>query len=160
MLEARTYVTKSGRQWYGIWVPQQPREWRKRKIVFPDIAESPQFFLDTTGAVVNGDCYWMAFDDDAPPETLSLVLAVANSSFAVAYYDATCGNRLYAGRRRFITQYVKQFPIPRVSGEELLAIHRLVERLRKAPTERAQLEIELDKRVWNAFGLSIEESWR
>ena len=47
---------------------------------------------------------------------ISLILAVANSSFAVEFYDAVCGNRLYSGRRRFITQYVKRFPLPRLAA--------------------------------------------
>ena len=141
-------------------MPQQPADWPKRKVVFPDIAESPQFFLDTSGAVVNGDCYWMSFDDAVEPELISLVLAVGNSSFAVQFYDAVCGNRLYAGRRRFITQYVKRFPLPRLAAADRTAVHERVEVLRALPQEedarRAQLETELDVLVRRAFGLREE----
>jgi len=40
------------------------------------------------------------------------MLAVANSTFAEAFYDYRFHNKLYAGRRRYITQYVKEFPLP------------------------------------------------
>lgn len=159
-LEGRSYVIEAGRQWFEVWVPQQPSDWPKRKVVFPDIAESPRFFLDTSGAIVNGDCYWMAFEDAVAPELISLVLAVANSSFALEFYDAVCGNRLYAGRRRFITQYVKRFPLPRLSPGRRMEIHERVEMVRALPASdrqrRLELEAELDSLVWRAFGL-LEE---
>ncbi len=110
-LASRKYLEKAGRNWFEIWVPQRPSDWPKRKIVFPDIAESPRFLLDTSKAIVNGDCYWMALGDEVA-DLAYLLLAVGNSSFATRYYDAVCGNRLYAGRRRFITQYVRTFPLP------------------------------------------------
>ena len=159
-LAGRAYVLKAGRAWYEIWVPQQPSDWRKPKLVFPDISEAPRFFLDTSGAVVNGDCYWMSLENDVNPEFASLLLAVANSSFAVAFYDAVCGNRLYAGRRRFITQYVKRFPIPRIDATTARALHELVERLRDLPESeeevRERLEAEVDALVWQGFGLREE----
>lgn len=159
-LEGRPYVIEAGRQWFEIWVPQQPADWPKRKVVFPDIAESPQFFLDTSGAIVNGDCYWIALDDDAEPELASLILAVGNSSFVVEFYDAVCGNRLYAGRRRFITQYVKRFPLPKLDVAERAEIHKRVETLRSLPEDeeqrRQELEAELDSLVWRAFGVREE----
>jgi adenine-specific DNA-methyltransferase len=154
-LEGRTYVIEGGRQWFEIWVPQDPAAWSKTKIVFPDISDVPRFFLDKTGAIVNGDCYWMTFGDDADPEVISLMLAVANSTFAVAFYDTVCGNRLYAGRRRFITQYVKRFPIPKVGDEARAEIHKLVCELVEGTVEDASsAETMLDTLIWTAFGLT------
>ena len=162
-LMARKYVIEAGRAWYEIWVPQQPAEWAKPKIVFPDISDTPRFFLDTSGAIVNGDCYWMALREECSPELTSLVLAVANSSFALKFYDAVCGNRLYAGRRRFITQYVKLFPIPTLDAARRQSVHSLVQSLRElssgAQEKRKRLEAELDALVWEGFG-QREEVWR
>ena len=45
-LSRRRYVADSGREWYEIWVPHNPKEWSLPKIVFPDIAAQPRFFLD------------------------------------------------------------------------------------------------------------------
>lgn len=111
-LRSRRYVTEGGRQWFEIWVPQRPHMWASPKIVFPDISEEPRFALDRTKAVVNGDCYWISLEDVGSEDLAYLMLAVANSELAVQFYDAVCGNRLYSGRRRWITQYVSRFPIP------------------------------------------------
>jgi hypothetical protein len=160
-LEGRTYVIEAGREWFEVWVAHQPADWSKLKIVFPDISDVPKFFLDDSGAIVNGDCYWMAFEEDADPHLISLMLAVGNSTFATAFYDAVCGNRLYAGRRRFITQYVKRFPIPEVGPNAAARIHSLVEKLRLTEpesAEREQLENELDVDVWAAFGLRVGQT--
>ena len=111
-LSARKYLIDAGRQWFEIWVAQQPRQWRRPKIVWPDISEHPKFFLDDSGAVVNGDCYWLTLRDGFEDDWLYLILAVANSEIATQYYDFVFCNKLYAGRRRFMTQYVADFPLP------------------------------------------------
>jgi len=53
-LESREYLKKANRYWYEIWVPQNPALWKNRKIIFRDIVETPQFWLDESGAIVNG----------------------------------------------------------------------------------------------------------
>lgn len=115
-LAGRKYLTDSGREWFEIWVPQRPNLWRVPKVVFPDISERPRFALDRSGAVVNGDCYWMSLADlgvDGAAERLAyLLMGVANSALGLRFYDAVCGNRLYSGRRRWITQYVSRLPLP------------------------------------------------
>jgi methylase of polypeptide subunit release factors len=152
-LENREYVIEAGRKWYEIWVPQDPSAWAYPKIVFPDISETPKFFLDTSGAIVNGDCYWGTVDMDHDGETVCLLLAVANSSLAVKFYDAACGNKLYASRRRFMTQYVNRFPIPKRSAATGRIVE-LVNRLLERPIDTVALDDELDSLVWRAFGLT------
>lgn len=111
-LNGRSYVKKANRNWYEIWVPQNPDAWNHRKIVFRDISEQPQFWIDDTGAVVNGDCYWIDIYPNVLEDNIYLALAVANSSFIEKYYDYKFNNKLYSGKRRYQTQYVEQFPIP------------------------------------------------
>lgn len=41
-----------------------------------------------------------------------LALAIANSHFIEKYYDVKFNTKLYSGKRRYMTQYVEQFPIP------------------------------------------------
>lgn len=116
-LSGRTYVAKAKRNWYEIWVPQNPESWKNRKIVFRDISEEPQFWLDETGAIINGDCYWIDINDDVFEDTLYLALAVANSHFIEKYYDAKFNTKLYSGKRRYMTQYVEEFPLPAPNTE-------------------------------------------
>ena len=44
--------------------------------------------------------------------------AVVNSSFIEKYYDAKFNTKLYSGKRRYMTQYVEQFPIPNPNTDE------------------------------------------
>ncbi|MDR2792095.1 MAG: N-6 DNA methylase [Treponema sp.] len=118
-LEARNYIKEAHRNWYEIWVPQNPAAWKNKKIVFRDIVEIPQFWLDNTGAIVNGDCYWIDIFNTTTEDTILLALAVANSNFIEKYYDIKFNNKLYAGKRRYMSQYVEDFPIP--NPEEPLA---------------------------------------
>ncbi len=111
-LRGRRYVADAGRAWYEIWVPQRPAQWVKPKLVFPDISEKPRFAIDSSGAVVNGDCYWISCEGLPSMDLAYLMLAVANSSLGVRFYDIACGNRLYSGKRRWITQYVARLPLP------------------------------------------------
>lgn len=153
-LEGRSYVREAGREWFEIWVPQQPSAWAAPKLVWPDISEQPRFFLDESGAVVNGDCYWLTCPGQSPEE-IALALAVANSSFAIKYYDMCCGNRLYAGRRRFITQYLEDLPLPHVTSAELDDISAMVNTLRQPAGQRGEdrdaVERALDDAVTELF---------
>lgn len=140
-LQGREYLIESGRKWYEIWVPQRPALWSFPKIVFPDIAEIPRFAFDRSGSVVNGDCYWIVIEDD---DLAELVVAVCNSSFCTWFYDTTCGNYLYSGRRRFMAQYIKRLPIPQPNKD-------LVEQIRGL--RMAGDFKKLDALVWSTFRL-------
>ena len=97
-------VLDAGREWFEIWVPQDPDRWVAPKLVFRDISEKPTFWIDTTGGIVNGDCYWLAAEKAEDTDLLWLACAVANSAFIEEFYDHRFNNKLYSGRRRFITQ--------------------------------------------------------
>jgi hypothetical protein len=151
-LESRNYVTAGGRLWWEIWVPQRPSTWKHPKVVFPDISDVPRFFYDRTGAVVNGDCYWVTVDE---PNIAFLMMAVANSQLGVEYYDAACGNKLYAGRRRYITQYVERFPLPDPGSSGARRAIEIVSELvtNEDPDRSAALEKDLDRAVRDSFGI-------
>jgi len=154
VLSARTYVAKAKRQWFEIWVPQNPELWPLPKIIFRDITEQPTFWLDLDGSIVNGDCYWMVCDNKTMPhDILWLVLAVANSEFIEEFYDLKFQNKLYSNKRRFITQYVEQFPVPDPSREESKLLIELAKARYAEKIERRQIEIEeqIDHLVWSIF---------
>jgi adenine-specific DNA-methyltransferase len=154
ILEKRTYVLEAGRNWYEIWVPQDPGQWVRPKLVFRDIAKRPCFWMDLDGAVVNGDCYWMTATDSSDEGMLWLAAAVGNSTFIEAFYDHRFNNKLYAGRRRFITQYVEQFPLPDSESESSRAIIALAKAAHETECddERSSLGSQLDLLIWQAFG--------
>lgn len=125
-LSGRSYVAKANRNWYEIWVPQDPNAWEHRKIVFRDISKEPLFWLDNSKAVVNGDCYWINIHPDVTDATVYLALAVANSPFIEKYYDIKFNTKLYSGKRRYMAQYVEQFPIPQQDSEYAKRVIELV----------------------------------
>ncbi|MCZ7583882.1 MAG: hypothetical protein M5R36_11385 [Deltaproteobacteria bacterium] len=149
----------AGRQWFEIWVPQDPDAWKITKLVFRDISEKPCFWIDKSDSVVNGDCYWMIRDNDRDEDLLWLAAAVANSRFIERYYDHRFNNKLYAGRRRFITQYVEKFPLPDPAtrpGTELIALSkRIFSEIDGGNAE--PLLAEINAKVFEAFGLGLEE---
>lgn len=158
-LESRTYLIEAGRKWYELWVPQDPAAWIAPKVVFPDISERPIFWIDTEGGVVNGECYWLCCENRSEQDLLWLALAVANSTFIEAFYDHRFNNKLYSGRRRFITQYVELFPLPNpLLGESKVIIDLAKEIYSKTPSNEAEsLAEDLNARVWAIFGLDVEK---
>lgn len=160
-LESRVYVTKSGREWFEIWVPHDPQSWKYPKLVFRDIAEENTFFIDDEGSVVNGDCYWMIANDHKNDDLIWLALAVGNSSFIIEYYDEKFVNKLYSQRRRFMTQYVNQFPIPKPDTETAKRIIGLTKKIYQLTKNNSinkveQISEEIDNLIWLAFGLVKE----
>jgi adenine-specific DNA-methyltransferase len=158
-LQARTYLIAAGRQWYELWVPQDPAAWSLPKLVFPDISEKPIFWIDTDGGIVNGECYWLQCENAHEQDLLWLALAVANSTFIEAFYDHRFNNKLYAGRRRFITQYVELFPLPDPTCDDAKAIVTLAKEIHaRTPSPAAdQLAADLNARIWRIFGLDAEK---
>lgn len=154
-LAGRTYLTRAKRAWFEIWVPHDPMVWQRPKLVFRDIAERPQFWIDFEGTVVNGDCYWMALESE-DVDLLWLAVAVGNSEFISAFYDKRFNNKLYAGRRRFITQYVRHFPLPDPAHPTSQHIIRLARHAYAVAEDAAQvraLQAQLDVLVGRAFGV-------
>jgi adenine-specific DNA-methyltransferase len=155
-LERRQYIRESGRAWFEIWVPQSPKAWAKPKLVFRDICEHPVFWIDLSGAVVNGDCYWLPADAPEAERLLWLAAAVGNSSLIEEFYDRKFNNKLYSRRRRFLTQYVEQFPLPDPNspvGKAIIGLAREIYDKIDNP-DVAAMEEEIDALVWAAFGLT------
>lgn len=155
-LESRRYVIEAGREWYEIWVPQDPDAWRRPKLIFRDIAEEPTFWIDLEGSVVNGDCYWLVCQNSAPTDLLWLAAAVGNSTFIERFYDYRFHNKLYAGRRRFITQYVEKFPLPDPQAALGGAIIDKAKQLYECTpsSDAVRIQNELNRMVWESFGLT------
>jgi len=154
-LEKRRYVKEAGRQWYEIWVPQDPQGWSAPKIVFPDISPDPRFGLDLQGRLVDGNCYWITLRPGPDPDTIYLLLGVANSRLMSRFHDLAFNNKLYASRRRYMTQYVSQYPYPDIASP---ASRKLIALVKEAVQTRASaedewLDAQVDGLVEEAFGL-------
>ena len=110
--------------------------------------------MDRSGAVVNGNCYWISLEDIADEDLAYLMLAVANSNLGVRFYDETCGNKLYSGKRRWITQYVQRMPLPNPATDEARRVIALARLVTHGEDVTAELVAELDDAVTAAFAAS------
>lgn len=152
-LEQRQYLLDAGREWFELWVPQDPSYWEKPKLVFRDISQQPTFWMDLDKTVINGDCYFMVSGHDDHLDLLWLASAVGNSRFLEAYYDVRFNNKLYAGRRRFMAQYVQEFPLPDPRGSLAKNIVKLAKQSFGLLNSRydTDLQQELDEVIFDAL---------
>ncbi|MDR1760499.1 MAG: N-6 DNA methylase [Fibrobacter sp.] len=153
-LEARDYVIQAGRRWYEMWVPQNPELWKFPKLIFPDISVGALFSYDESGAIVNGNCYWIVAQIDNEKELLLLIQGVANSSLMAQYHDLCFNNKLYSGRRRYLSQYIEKYPIPDPSSVFSKRIIEIVKLLNDKCSLKKELEKELNDCVNKAFGFT------
>ena len=124
------------------------------KVVFPDISVKPRFCYDGNGAVVNGNCYWICAQTEEERQLLLLIEGVANSELMMKYHDLCFNNKLYSGRRRYLTQYIEQYPMPDPHNKHAQDIIRLVNEINSTDDEsqRNVIEREINKHVNLAVG--------
>ncbi len=153
-LENRLYFKKTKRKWWEIWVSHNPDQWSKPKLVFPDISSQPLFCYDPEGYLVNGNCYWITLHDETSTELLFLMMALANSTLMTTYHDLIFQNKLYSGRRRYLTQYVESYPSPNPESKTSIDIISLTKQLinhNQDNEEIKRIENEIDNLVYDAF---------
>ena len=153
-LISRTYLEEAHRLWYEMWVPQNPALFKMPKLVFPDISLEPRFAYDNTGAIVNGNCYWIVAQNQEEEQLLYLIEGVANSRLMVKYHDLRFNNKLYSGRRRYLTQYVEKYPMPNPENIYSQKVIEIAKQLNACKDESAKccLIAELNTNVEKAFG--------
>ena len=120
------------------------------------ISTKPRFCFDKTGSVVNGNCYWICAQNKEEENLLLLIEGVCNSSIMTKYHDAKFTNKLYSGRRRYLSQYIEEYPIPNPESNASKQIISLVSKINKTPDceEKNELASEVDKLVEKAFCLT------
>lgn len=152
-LKSRKYLIEGGRQWFELWVPHKPDQWRYPKLVFPDISKIPRFCFDKDGKIVNGNCYWIAASKEEDVEKLLLIQGIANSKLMTIYHDLVFNNKLYSGRRRYLSQYVERYPLPAFNSPLAREIISIVRDLNwtKDRTVTLELENQLEIKVAESF---------
>lgn len=155
VLTGREYVKKAKRNWYEIWVPQNPDAWVAPKVVFPDISSEPKFAFDADGYLVDGNCYWLSLKNEENIDLLFLAVAVANSKFICRFHEIEFQNKLYAGRKRYLTQYVKNYPLPdphSVHSQRLIELCKILTACGLSEEQIRTYEAEIENEVQQAFG--------
>ncbi|MEB3341513.1 Eco57I restriction-modification methylase domain-containing protein [Okeania sp.] len=161
-LEARTYINKSGRQWYEIWVHQSPTDFQNLKIVTPDISTHNCFAIDNKGLFVNGTCFYILLKEESLEHYL-LILSLLNSKVLEFFHKVTSGNTLYSQRFRYWTSYLKSYPIPNFRQEKSLTpVNQLIENTRLIlqctnKKEQQIIEENNDRLIYKWFNLVDDE---
>ncbi len=155
-LKGRKYLIDAGRNWFEIWVPQNPSFWSLPKIVFPDISTGPRFYYDNTGKIVNGNCYWIVAEKEVDNNILLLIQGIANSKLMTKYHDLVFNNKLYSGRRRYFSQYVENYPLPDIDAIESKEIINTVKQINGTNDEKivSKLTKVLENQVAKAYNVS------
>ena len=113
------------------------------------------FFYDHEGLMVDGNCYWIVSEEENT-DMLFLIQGIANSNLMTRYHELVFNNKLYAGRRRYLTQYVEKYPMPDRHSAYSRRIVDLVKKLVSADvgdnmTEKYETDLEIV--VAEAFGV-------
>jgi len=163
-------------EWYELQQPQYgyKSQLDSPKIVFPDIAKGPRFYLDLNGHYCSNTVYFI------PGQDLFL-LGLLNSKVGFFYFKNKCAglegkNEIYL---RFFGQYLKDFPVRTINPNDPLDKARhdrmvtlvtqmldLNKKLQDARLEQEKTllsrQIEatdgaIDKLVYELYGLTTEE---
>ena len=73
------------------------------------------------------------------------------------YHDLAFQNRLYAGRRRYLTQYVNLYPLPRFDSEiskEIVRLAKMLSLEKLIPEKQNRFEDKIDSLVCSTFEAS------
>ena len=145
------------------------------KIVYPDIAKGPRFFLDTAGTYIANTAYCLGSDDP-------YLLGILNSKlfwFAIGKLSIPFGTRAGEFRYRLIYQYMANVPIRQIDANDsddrrihdhlvtlvqrMLALSKQLAEAKsppaKTPIERQihATDAEIDRLVFELYGLNEEE---
>lgn len=157
-LEGRKYVINAKRNWYEIWVPQDPLALSKPKVIFPDISVSPKFSIDLNGYMVDGNCYWLTLKDDNNLDLLYLATAVANSKLMNRYHEIEFQNVLYSGRKRYLTQYVKHYLLPDPLNKYSIEVIKLTKKICSetlSAEKYNEIENLIEENILKAFNINL-----
>jgi hypothetical protein len=124
------------------------------RVIYPDIAEKPQFTVDVTGeffltntSYVIGNANWF--------------LAGILNSMVTHFYYSSLSPQIRGGYYRFFTQYIEQIPIPASPDalrDQIAALaQQCLDAAKDNPAALPTLEAQLNALVYQAYNLTPEE---
>jgi hypothetical protein len=163
-------------EWYELQQPQfnYKSQLDNPKIVFPDIAKGPRFYLDTEGSYCSNTVYFIPLEDP-------YLLGLLNSKVGFFYFRNKCAglegkNEIYL---RFFGQYLKDFPVRTINFSDpadkvlhdrmVTLVTQMLDLNKKLQDARLEQEktllarqieatdASIDKLVYELYGLTEEE---
>ena len=138
-------------KWFELQAsPGDFRKFEEVKIMYPDISKNLNFILDTEGHYSVNTVYNIGSDSKG-------LLGFLNSKLFLFYFQ-TISNSIRGGYLRFFTEYMKDCPV--LNGLEKLEpfVEKILEIKKLDPaSDTSELELEIDKMVFEMFNLTEEE---
>ncbi len=143
-------------EWYALQrcAASYWEEFEKPKIVYPDIAQTPEFCYDKESLYIGNTLYLI-------PTNEIWLLGILNSNIVSWFYNIISPS-IQGGFLRFISQYMNQLPIPYADRKQQKSILHYVGKIlatkEKNPhADVSALEREIDLLVYQLYGLTEEE---
>ena len=153
-----------GRFWWELRACAYYESFLSNKIMYPDIAQHSKFLLDKSGSLSSNTTYFV-------PSSDYCLLGILNSKLLWWFYG-TITSSIQGGFVRYFSQYMEQLPIPPATAAQQAPIIERVQKILAAQThphpnlplegegtvvDIPQLEAEIDRLVYELYGLTAEE---
>ena len=147
-----------GQHWTNLRACSFYDDFKKEKIVWIELSDLGRFSLCNDEVYLLNSAYFLLPPSDIDSKFL---LGILNSS-TIRFYLSLVAETSGMGTSRWINNYVKEFPIPAVAYEQQTGIIRIVNQILEAKIANsnagtADLEKEIDKRVYALYNLTAEE---
>jgi type I restriction-modification system DNA methylase subunit len=159
----RTDYKKDVMEWYHLRPCVYYEEFKKPKIIYPDISDQGRFYWDEEGYFFNNTIYMLSGN------IKKSWLAVLNSKLMSWYYRQIASGLGEKGTRYFM-QFVKELPIPESTEplekdvdlmldlhKELRATSANTDKYTSLKREIGKLDREIDEAIYKLYELSNEE---
>ena len=147
-----------GQHWANLRACSFFDDFQKEKIVWIELTDIGRFALCAEEVYLLNSAYFLLPPAGMDPK---FMLGILNSN-TIRFYLTQVAGTSGMGTRRWINNYVKEFPIPDASVHDRKSIIRLVDRVLDAKATNpdadiAALEEEINRLVYGLYGLTAEE---
>ena len=149
---------KTGNKWFETQDPTSYyNEFEKEKIIYSDIVQEPQFYLDSKGYYIETTAFLMT------GESIRFLLGILHSKLATyAFRSFYAGGGLGNSGYRYKKKFLEQLPIPKISEAQQKPFTDLVDKILAAKAQDSKadtsnLEAEIDQLVYQLYDPTPEE---
>ena len=147
-----------GNHWTNLRACSFFEDFKEKKILWIELADTGRFALCDEEIYLLNSAYFLL-----PPSGIDakLLLGILNSS-TIRFYLSQIAGTSGMGTSRWINNYVKEFPIPSISGGQQSLVIALVNEVMAAKdadpsADTGLLEAEIDRLVYALYGLTVDE---
>ncbi len=145
-----------GEHWTNLRACSFYDDFQKEKIVWIELTDTGRFALSTEEIYLLNSAYFLL-----PPIGLNarFLLAILNSK-VILFYLGLIAETSGMGTSRWINNYVRQFPIPKIPPPAQQPFIDLVDKIltaKKDGKDTTALEVKIDKLVYQLYNLTIDE---